>query len=282
MYRVLIVEDEKVIRKGIIYVVDWAAFDCLVVGEAENGQQGLDMIEQLHPDIVITDVRMPLMDGLEMVQKGQEKQSFETILLSAYDDFDYVQKALRLEACEYLLKPVDNDGLNQAIERACRRTDRKNEVHWLETTWKESRKNVSGPVDSLDIAELEQTKEKLSFYPGKVVGYIQKHYAERINLQSLSENYKVSAAYLSREFKKEMGCPFNDFLNRYRIHCAIQIMRTEKVRVYEIAEMCGFSDYKYFISVFHKYMDCTPTEFMEFQHRERIQKGDITQEVDKR
>lgn len=84
MYRVLIVEDEKVIRKGIIYVVDWAAFDCLVVGEAENGQQGLDMIEQLHPDIVITDVRMPLMDGLEMVQKGRERQDFETILLSAY------------------------------------------------------------------------------------------------------------------------------------------------------------------------------------------------------
>lgn len=135
MYRVLIVEDEKVIRKGIIYVVDWAAFDCLVVGEAENGQQGLDMIEQLHPDIVITDVRMPLMDGLEMVQKGRERQDFETILLSAYDDFDYVQKALRLEACEYLLKPVDNDGLNRAIERACRRTDRKNEVLWLETTW---------------------------------------------------------------------------------------------------------------------------------------------------
>ena len=106
MYRVVIVEDEKVIRKGIIYVIDWAALDCLVVGEAENGQQGLDMIQRLHPDIVITDVRMPLMDGLEMVRKGQEKQSFETILLSAYDDFDYVQQALHLEACEYLLKPV--------------------------------------------------------------------------------------------------------------------------------------------------------------------------------
>ena len=130
MYRVVIVEDEKVIRKGIIYVIDWAALDCLVVGEAENGQQGLDMIERLHPDIVITDVRMPLMDGLEMVRKGREKQSFETILLSAYDDFDYVQQALHLEACEYLLKPVDNEKLTKAIAGACRKTDRKNEVRW--------------------------------------------------------------------------------------------------------------------------------------------------------
>lgn len=228
MYRVVIVEDEKVIRKGIIYVIDWAALDCLVVGEAENGQQGLDMIQRLHPDIVITDVRMPLMDGLEMVRKGQEKQSFETILLSAYDDFDYVQQALHLEACEYLLKPVDNEKLTKAIAGACRKTDRKNEVRWLETTWKESQKNTYGPADSLDIVELEQQKPKLSFYPGKMVRYVQQHYAERISLQNLSDTYKVSAAYLSREFKKEMGCSFNDFLNRYRIHCAIQIMKQKK------------------------------------------------------
>lgn len=281
MYRVLIVEDEKVIRKGIIYVIDWAALDCLVVGEAENGQQGLNMIERLRPDIVITDVRMPLMDGLEMVRRGREKQSFETILLSAYDDFDYVQQALHLEACEYLLKPVDNEGLTKAIIGACRKTDRKNEVRWLETTWKESQKKNSGPADSLDISELEQKKQKLSFYPGKMVRYVQRHYAERISLQNLSDTYKVSAAYLSREFKKEMGCSFNDFLNRYRIHCAIQIMKTEKIRVYEIAALCGFSDYKYFISIFHKYVDCTPTEFMEFQHRERIQRDDDDTEEDK-
>lgn len=280
MYRVLIVEDEKVIRQGIIYVVDWTALDCVVAGEAENGQQGLEMIERFSPDIVITDVRMPLMDGLEMIRRGRENRNFEAILLSAYDDFDYVRRALKLEACEYLLKPVNNEELMQAIENACRKTERKNKLRQMENAWKEiGMKNDGGPPEGPEMVEnagtlAEGKQEKLSFYPAKMVRYVQQHYRERISLQNLSETYEVSAAWLSREFKKEMGCSFNDFLNRYRIHRAIRIMSEKKVRVYELAQLCGFSDYKYFVSIFHKYMDCTPTEFMESQRQARIEKDD--------
>ena len=116
MLRVLVVEDEEMIRKGIVLTVDWTALDCVVVGEAANGVQGLEAARRLKPNLIITDLKMPQMDGIEMLRALRaEGCKAYVIILTAYDNFSYAQSALRLGAVDYLLKPFHDGDLEHAI-----------------------------------------------------------------------------------------------------------------------------------------------------------------------
>ena len=99
MYRVLLVEDEDIIRRGLLFAVDWLRSDCVVVGEAVDGADGLQKIAELTPDIVITDVKMPYLDGLGMLEQSRGS-GYEAIILSGYDEFSYAKKAISLDVAE--------------------------------------------------------------------------------------------------------------------------------------------------------------------------------------
>lgn len=115
--RVVIVEDEIRIREGIVKLLSKTNGEFELVGEAENGQGGLQLVREQQPDIVITDIRMPLMDGLEMLsQIVDEGLSTKAIVLSAYSEFDYARKAMKLGVTEYLLKPITYHDFLQALE----------------------------------------------------------------------------------------------------------------------------------------------------------------------
>ena len=125
MLKVLVVEDEEMIRKGIVLAVDWAALDCVVVGEAVNGLQALEAVERYAPSLIITDLKMPVMDGLEMLRQLRERgNNAFVIILTAYDSFSYAQTALRLGAVDFLLKPFHDGELEQAVTRLKQRRDR--------------------------------------------------------------------------------------------------------------------------------------------------------------
>ena len=122
MLKVVVVEDEELVRRGIVLAVDWASVDCVVVGEASNGEEGLEVIRRYHPDLVITDIKMPKLDGIEMLrQLRAEGNDAYAIFLTAYSDFDYAQAAVRLGAVDYLLKPFQDGALAAAIRRVQRR-----------------------------------------------------------------------------------------------------------------------------------------------------------------
>lgn len=119
MLKVLIADDEIWVCQLIKNTIDWAGLGMEPLGFAHNGQEGYQMICRLHPDIVITDVRMPAMSGIEMIQKVRATAEMEKspyfIIISGYQDFEYVQTALRLGAADYLLKPYDEDALLRAL-----------------------------------------------------------------------------------------------------------------------------------------------------------------------
>lgn len=92
MYKVVVVEDEKRVRQGIVMGTDWSKINCIVMGEAANGEEGIEIIRKCKPDIVITDIRMPKITGIEMVQKlHEEGMEPKVIFLTAYDEFTYAQ-----------------------------------------------------------------------------------------------------------------------------------------------------------------------------------------------
>lgn len=119
--KILIVEDDFVVRQGIRYSLDWEKYDLSICADAANGKQGLEMVEKMNPDIIITDVRMPIMDGLEFSEKVLDKNAeAKIIILSGYDDFSYAKQAIRLGVRDYLLKPIDADELLKCV---CRMRD---------------------------------------------------------------------------------------------------------------------------------------------------------------
>ena len=117
-YRVIVVDDEEEIREGIIRKIDWNALGYEVVGSAENGVEALELAEHLHPDVIMTDIKMSFMDGLQLCEHIAEKMpSVKMIFFLGFDDFEYAQKAIKLNVTEYLLKPVNAQELTQTLKK---------------------------------------------------------------------------------------------------------------------------------------------------------------------
>ena len=112
LYRIILVDDEEEVRKSIIRKIDWQSVGFTVVGDAENGEDALEKIENLEPDVVLTDIRMPYMDGLTLAEKIRQRYpSMKIVIFSGYDDFDYAKRAIKLNVTEYILKPVNVEEL---------------------------------------------------------------------------------------------------------------------------------------------------------------------------
>ncbi len=137
-YRIMIVDDEEEIRLGIIKKIDWEANGFIVVGDAENGQDALEKAEKLQPDVIMTDIKMPFMDGLELGKKLVELMpSTKIIVFSRCDDFEYAHKAIKINVVEYVLKPINSAELIEVLVRLKEQLDREyNEKRNLETLYK--------------------------------------------------------------------------------------------------------------------------------------------------
>ena len=255
MYRVLIVEDEDIIRKGIAYTMDWVGMGCTIVGEAANGREGLEKIKELNPDIVMADIMMPIMDGIEMIKKAKEDYecSFKSIILTSYADFSYAKKAIDLSVSAYLMKPVDEDELKEDVAKIISEIEREREY----TQFTEKKVSVE------DLTEVFIKSDKENDYVQQVLTATKERYSEKISLETFSEELGVSASYLSRKFKEATGQTYLDFLNKYRVQQAVKLLETGTYKVYEVSDLTGFSDYKYFSSVFKKYTDSSPSDFVK-------------------
>ena len=242
MMKVLIVEDEEMIRKGIILTIDWQALDCKIVGEAANGLEGLEAVERLHPDLIITDIRMPQMDGIEMMQHlRQAGNNTHVIILSAYDTFSYAQSALRLGAVDYLLKPFHDGELEQAVTQV--------------------QKKLPAKTEFPTVKEGPKTK-----YVREAMDFIRLHYNDPdMSVGTLAEHLSISEGYLSHTFKKETGLSPLNYLTQYRIHQAMDLLRDCRLRVYEVAEKVGYQDIAYFSSTFKKLTGQSPSDYQNRQ-----------------
>lgn len=245
MINILIVEDEIILRQGFRQSLDFAKLGCQICGEARNGREGLALIQQLHPDIVFTDLKMPVMDGLEMLRLSKEQEQYEVVILTGYGEFSYAKEAISLQVAEYLLKPFNRKELETVLTKLIFRV---------------RNKQNSASVLPESVRELMILPETCSNYVQSAAEWIQQNYAQRITDEDVAKQLKVSADYLNRLFRKETGWTLHRYLNRYRIaQACIRILKGSD-KIYEIAEQVGFSDYKYFFQVFTKLVGVSPTQ----------------------
>ncbi len=245
MLKVLVVEDEEMIRRGIVLTVDWAALDCVVVGEAANGLEALEAVERLRPSLIITDLKMPQMDGLEMLRRLREQgNNVYVIILTAYDSFTYAQSALRLGAVDFLVKPFHDGDLEQAVTALRRRME------------------ADSGEAALALPELR--KGDKSKYVLEAMDFIGRHYSDpSISIGLIAQHLGISEGHLSHLFKKETDYTLLNYLTRYRIHKAMELLKDCRVKVYEVAEQVGYRDITYFSATFKKLVGVSPSEYQD-------------------
>ena len=248
MTRVLIVDDEKYVRMGIKSETDWSLIGCEVVGEAANGIEGLEAAETLRPDLVISDIRMPKMDGIEMAEKIIEKcPGTKVIFLTAYNEFEYARQAIRIGVSDYLLKPFQDGELEGSIQRL---------LHL----------HPNAPASSAELEEqlipLKTKDEVSNRYVQTAIEYIENNYVDSgFSITKLAEAMSVSEGHISRLFKSETDQSINNYLTRYRIKKAMDYLKDVNVKVYEVAEKVGYSDIAYFSNTFKKLVGKNPSDY---------------------
>lgn len=234
--RVLLADDEIMIREGFKRLFDWEAHGCEVVGEAADGMEALSQIELLEPDIVIMDINMPIMNGLKVIQLARIKRP-ETafIIVSGYDDFSYCREALRLQITDYILKPVNYEEFG-----AC--------------------------IDSLKISLFQRhITEKPTEAEARpitaITRYIQEHLAEELSLSALGDRFHMNPQYISQLFKSEIGVNFLAYLTNIRMENAKKLLLSSSASIAEVAERSGYWDYRVFTKAFKKSEGVTPSQY---------------------
>lgn len=415
MLSMLIVDDEYLVRLGVRSTVEWNSYGIEIVDEASDGEMGLEYAKKYKPDIILTDIRMPYMDGLEFMEKvRQNGLESSIIVLSGYDEFDYVRTAMDNGACAYLLKPIDNQQLIDTVQKVSRKIKEekgtkqyyeklKNELTGMKKQFVRDliggiisdRKEIQERIKFLDVPldvdnnyvvviqinqystlvkettgqeikafkeavlqdianllilhskyigivvetsleewvviihasedgvgdlikdrclelvhELEKKfKYTISIGIGKlcikiedihktyleactvldnkllpnsnyvvsaeadIVGfrkeikealrYMKQNYSNDITVESAANELYISSSYLMHLFKSEVGKTFNDCLIDIRIERAKELLKSTKYKIYEVCEMVGYTDSKYFSQIFKKMVGMSPSEYVK-------------------
>ncbi|EKQ56420.1 MULTISPECIES: response regulator [unclassified Clostridium] len=396
MWKLVIADDEPKIRRGILSILDWEQLNIDVIGEAEDGEIALEIIENNKPDIILLDINMPFLNGLNLLQKLKDINSKSiVIIISGYDDFSYAQKALQFNVFDYILKPVNKKDLEEIILKAINKLNEiekeNNYLEWvkeqlsenkdmlqktffsewfnnkltdeqvlkeikffniefgnnvgiivvkivkklnieiIEKKWStellefaianllkdrfkdleqkfifnDDRTNIIMVCRINDMSEwitasnrieaeiskylkcnviIEQAsvcngvlrikneyakiinrlneKKKYSSMVLSTIKYIEdNYYSNDLNINYISEILEVTSSYLSKILKKETGLSFIDYLTNTRIKKAMYIMEDSTIKIYDVAELVGYSNQHYFCRAFKKVVGVSPTDY---------------------
>ncbi len=206
MYTILLVDDEDEVRRSIRELTPWEEYGFTVSGEASNGMEALEAVEETMPDVIITDIRMPYLDGIGFIEKVRSSlsSSVEVIILSGYDEFTFAQTAMRLNVAEYVLKPVSLESMREVLRRARERLD-------------------------ADRAKVSDREKLETFYRDAI-----ELYREKFLVSLITPTRRQDAAAIE-EKAKEYGLPFPASL--YAV--AIIDLPTETLSSVAVAEVVG-------------------------------------------
>lgn len=250
--RVLIVDDDATERDGIEFLLARLGADCEIV-KACNGADALERYDREHFDIVITDIKMPLMNGIELCRNIRQR-SAETVLvvLSAYGDFEYTQKAIQLRVDDYLLKPISVEEFNNVMGNALSLAQRG--------------RRAAAAAPETGISEYRQEclhTEADSRIVYEVMRCVEEHYMENIGLEWAAAQVELSPGYLSGFFKRAIGKSFTQYLIGVRMEKARELLIQTNMRVADVGTAVGYTNASYFCLQFRKFYGATPNQIRQ-------------------
>lgn len=231
---ILLVDDERWVRAALKWTIEQTGLPFRVAKECANGREALDWLRGNRADLVMTDIRMPVMDGLTLAKelKTMAKWQTDVIIISVHDDFSLVQQALREGVSDYLLKPVETEQLRDCL-----------------SAWLGKRSAVA------------QTKEAADSPLAKALAFIAAKMPGDVTLADTAKHVHINPCYLSQLFKQQTGVNFVDYVADMRIREAKKLLTGTTLRIADIAEQLCYADISYFSTQFKKHTGCTPTEY---------------------
>ncbi|MBA2937220.1 response regulator [Paenibacillus sp. CGMCC 1.16610] len=232
--RVLIVDDEPLILKGLVKIIGEVAPLGTEIFKANNAFEALDLMKVYMPDVTVTDLHMPVKNGFELIETARESGLCDRfIILTGYNEFEYVRKALRAGVVDYLLKPIDKDEITALLAR-----------------FEQELPSEADP--------------ECSGHAKRIMAYTKTHYSNDLSLDHLAELMDLHPNYISSLFKKVTGDTFVNYLNAFRIKEAQKLLRLQRrLSVNAIGKMVGFENKHYFTKVFKKYTGITPGAYRD-------------------
>jgi len=275
MYKVMLVEDEAVVRQGIVKKIDWQAHGFILSGVYEDGRQALEAFKETPAHVVITDINMPFLDGLELAKIIRElRPDTAVVLLTGYGEFAYAKRAIEYRVHSYILKPVTARELCQLLDQLHSELD---EQKKLEQNQRDIMEEMSllrhGALEQLACEGIDEGGKLVSSgsrQAAQAVEYLRGNYTDpKLSLQTITALLSVSTSYFNNLFKNYTGETFIKYLTRLRMEKAKELLIATDLKNYEIAERVGYDDPGYFGSAFKKFCGMKPSEFRKRQGKSR-------------
>lgn len=240
MYRVMLIDDEKSARKLMRASVDWESLNMEIVGEAENGIEAINVIDDFQPDICFVDISMPFMNGIEFTKIATERYpNLIIIIMTAFDEFEYARACVSLPVFEYMLKPIVRTEVTETLTKVKQHLDERE------------------PENAQEAEIIEGSSIE------KIKAYLKANYVDStINLTGVAQKFGFSSSYLSRKFKLETGQSFVDYLTECRMKKAMEIADSN-IKMFSVAAKVGIPDPNYFGRCFKKYAGKSYSEFVQ-------------------
>jgi two-component system, response regulator YesN len=247
---ILIVDDEPRTRQGLQRTLEsWNNGEFTIL-TAESGEDVLRISEERKIHILLSDIRMPEMTGLQLLKTMKEKGlSPVVIVISAYSEFEYAQEALKLGVVNYLLKPIGKKKLLEAVEDAVKIMEKQVRAGLIERVVDQKIVDASNKMDS--------TKDTIR----KAISYIDEHLNEEFTLKDIAARVHLNPSYFSVLFKEQVNLNFSEYVTRRRIQRAKELVISTTLPINEIAEEVGYKTAKYFIKIFKEIEGMTPSAY---------------------
>ena len=253
MLTAVLVEDEDLVRKELAVSTPWERYGWALVQAACDGTEGLEAVKTLRPDLVLTDIRMPGLDGLGLIREVQAaidpSEWPQFILVSGHADFEFARRALQLGVKDYLLKPVDDAELAAlllSIGQGLR-------------TARDAEPSAAPGLFERFLARPEAvTGEK---FVREALDYLEGRFKTTVTIEETAVRLSVSPGYLNRLFRRDLGLSFHEWLTCFRMRRAMELLKRPEVKVYEVADQVGYADARHFGQTFRKLLGVTPTQY---------------------
>ncbi|NLC75907.1 MAG: response regulator [Clostridiales bacterium] len=241
MHRIFIVDDEEIVIEGISTIIERYMPDCVVTGSATDGISARNEILEKKPDVLVTDIRIPGMDGLSLIEDVRQfLPDMICIVISGYMEFEYARRALQMGVKDYIDKPVTIEKLKKSIENLGRFDNVKKAEHE-------------------DVPDVKMTETGHSAID-RALAFINDNYDRDIGLSEVASVVDMNPAYLCVLFKENVGESFIKYLTKVRINKAKSLLASG-MKVVDVSGMVGYNDCRYFCDIFKKHENMTPNEY---------------------